>query len=223
MKKLMNIDIIDIIPFSKGLIVARKDVLKNGSVKVSFIGYDVKLERASPVTKGVYLLNKFGPSYKPISEQLGDYVSCDAATLPNKHTAIAYTSGEVGLFDENGALTWTGDVFYRDYPVCSAAVENKYLWFAVPDYNCVVRYSLFAQKVVLRIGGDSSTAFSHPVSLCNYDDTLFVCNYNSNKIRTVSLKDYTVSDYKVFEEPVYKYIRTCDKEIAALSSGVYML
>ncbi|NLA73335.1 MAG: hypothetical protein GX848_05835, partial [Clostridiales bacterium] len=47
MKKLMNIDIIDIIPFSKGLIVARKDVLKNGSVKVSFIGYDVKLERAS--------------------------------------------------------------------------------------------------------------------------------------------------------------------------------
>lgn len=223
MKKLMDIDIIDIIPFSKGLLVARKDVLKSGSVKVSFIGYDVKLERASPVTKGVYLLNKFGPAYKPISEQIGDYVSCDVAALPNKHTAIVYTSGEVGIFDENGSLAWTGDIFYKDCPVCSAAIENKYIWFAVPDFNCAVRYSTFSQKVVLRIGGDSSTAFSRPVSLSNYDDTLYICNYNSNKIRTISLKDYTVSDYKVFEEPVYKYIRTCDKEIAALNSGVYML
>ncbi|HOD02295.1 MAG: hypothetical protein BWY46_01075 [Firmicutes bacterium ADurb.Bin300] len=223
MKKLMDIDIVDIIPFSKGLIVARKDVLKNGSVKVSFIGYDVKLERAAPVTKGVYLLNKFGPSYKPISEQIGDYVSCDVAILPNKHTAIVYTSGEVGIFDEKGTLYWTGDIFYKDCPVCSAAVENKYIWFVVPDFNCAVRYSPSAQKIILRIGADTSTAFSRPVSLSNYDDILYICNYGSNKIRTISLRDYTVSDYKVFEEPVYKYIRTCDREIAALNSGVYML
>ncbi len=223
MKKLMDIDIVDIIPFSKGLIIARKDVLKSGLVRVSFIGYDIKLERASPVTKGVYLLNKFGAAYKPIADQIGDYVSCDVAMMQNRHTAIVYTTGELGMFDENGVLAWTGDLFYKECPVCSGAVENKYLWFAVPDNNCVVRYSHAAQKVVLRIGGDSSTAFSRPVSLCNYDDVLYICNYDSYKIRTITLNNYSVSDYKVFEEPVYKYIRTCDREVVALNSGVYLL
>mgnify|MGYP006974405979 FL=1 len=32
-----------------------------------------------------------------------------------------------------------------------------------------------------------------------------------------------MSDYKEFEEPIYKYIRTNDREIVELESGVYML
>ena len=36
MKKLMDIDIVDIIPFSKGIIVARKDVTPAGNTKISF-------------------------------------------------------------------------------------------------------------------------------------------------------------------------------------------
>ena len=89
MKKLMDIDIADIIPFSKGLIVARKDTLKSGEVRISFITYDVKLERPSQSTKGAYLFNKFGDAYEKIAEQLGDYLSCDADVLPNKHVAVA--------------------------------------------------------------------------------------------------------------------------------------
>ena len=223
MKKLMDIDLVDIIPFSKGLLLARKDAYKNGSAKVAFISYDIKLERPSPITKGVYLLNKFGSSYKPIAETIGDYVSCDAALLPNKHTAVVYMNGEVGLFDEGGTLYWTGDLLYKDMPVCSCAAGDKCIWLAVPDGNCVVRYSPHANKITLRIGGSGDTAFSHPVSLSNYDDILYVCNRDSKTIKKISLKDLTVHDYKLFDEPVYKYIRTCDKEIVALSSGVYML
>ena len=37
MKKIMDIDIVDMIPFSKGIMVARKDILKNGEAKISFI------------------------------------------------------------------------------------------------------------------------------------------------------------------------------------------
>ena len=77
MKKLMDIDIADIISFSKGIIVARKDTLKSGQTKISFITYDVKLERPSQSTKGAYLLNKFGPAYEAITEKLGDYLSCE--------------------------------------------------------------------------------------------------------------------------------------------------
>ena len=89
--------------------------------------------------------------------------------------------------------------------------------------NCIVRYSPSTEKIVLRIGGDASTAFLNPVSLSVYDNVLYVCNYQSCKIRTVNLKDYTVSDYKTFDEPVYRYIKTNDRELVELESGVYML
>ncbi len=223
MKKLMDIDIADIIPFSKGVIVARKDTLKNGETRISFITYDVKLERPSQSTKGAYLLNKFGAAYEKITEKLEDYLSCEATILPNKHVAIAYSTGELGLFNEKGDLYWTGDLQYRECPVSSVAAEGKYLWCVVPDNNCVIRYSPVIEKIVLRIGGDSSTAFLNPVSISNYDNKLYICNYQSCKIRTIDLKDFTVADYKEFEEPIYRYIRTNDRELVELDSGVYML
>ena len=70
MKKLMDIDIVDIIPFNKGIIVARKDTLPSGNTKISFFTYDVKLERPTASTRGAYLLNKFGENYEKIAEQL---------------------------------------------------------------------------------------------------------------------------------------------------------
>ncbi len=223
MKKLMDIDIVDIVPFSKGIIVARKDVMPSGNTKISFFTYDVKLERPTASTRGAYLLNKFGENYEKIAEQLSDFIFCDAATLPNKHIAVAYSSGELGLFNDKGELYWTGDLQYRDYPISGVAPEGKYIWCVVPENNCIVRYCPTTGKIVLRIGGDSSTAFLNPVSISVYDNKLYICNYESCKIRTVDLKDYTVADYKTFEEPVYRYIKTNDRELVELESGVYML
>lgn len=223
MKKLMDIDIVDIIPFNKGIIVARKDTLPSGNTKISFFTYDVKLERPTASTRSAYLLNKFGENFEKIAEQLSDFIYCDAAVLPNKHVAVSYASGELGIFNDKGELYWTGDLQYRDCSVSGVAPEGKYIWCVVPENNCIVRYSPSSEKIVLRIGGDSSTAFLNPVSISVYDNKLYICNYESRKIRTVDLKDYTVSDYKIFEEPVYRYIRTNDRELVELESGVYML
>lgn len=223
MKKLMDIDIVDIIPFNKGIIVARKDTLSSGNTKISFFTYDVKLERPTASTRSAYLLNKFGENFEKIAEQLSDFIYCDVAPLPNKHIAVVYSSGEIGLFNEKGILYWTGDLQYKECPVSGAAAEGKYIWCVVPENNSIVRYSPSTEKIVLRIGGDSSTAFLNPVSISVYDDTLYVCNYQSCKIRTVNLKNYTVADYKTFDEPVYRYIKTNDRELVELESGVYML
>lgn len=223
MKKLMDIDIADIVPFSKGIIVARKDVLKSGKTKISFFTYDVKLERPTASTRSVYMLSKFGEKYEEIEKQLSDFIYCDAAILPNKHVAVAYTSGEIGLFNDKGQLYWTGDLNYKNSPISGVVSEGKYLWCVVPENNCIIRYSPTTEKIVLRIGGDSSTAFLNPVSLSLYDDTLYICNYQSCKIRTVNLKNFSVADYKTFEEPVFRYIKTNDRELVELESGVYML
>ena len=223
MKKIMDIDIADIVAFSKGIVVARKDTLKSGKTKISFFTYDVKLERPTASTRGAYLLNKLGENYETIADQLSDFIYCDACQMGNKHTAIAYASGEIGLFDDKGKLYWTGDLQYKGYPINGVVSDGKYLWCVVPENNCIIRYSPTTEKIVLRIGGDSSTAFLNPVSLSLYDNKLYVCNYESCKIRTVNLKDFTVADYKIFDEPVYRYIKANDREVVELESGVYIL
>ena len=43
------------------------------------------------------------------------------------------------------------------------------------------------------------------------------------KVRKINLNDYSVSDFRIFDEPVYKYLRSCGKEIVVLESGVYVI
>ena len=74
-----------------------------------------------------------------------------------------------------------------------------------------------------QISYDKLKRLIYSISLSVYDNILYVCNYESFKIRTVNLKDYTVKDYKTFDEPVYRYIKTNDRELVELESGVYML
>ena len=83
--------------------------------------------------------------------------------------------------------------------------------------------SISHKKFSMRIGSKDSTSFNNPVSISKYDNELFICNKGSNKVRTINLKDYSVNDFRIFDEPVYKYLRSCGKEIVVLESGVYVL
>lgn len=223
MTKILGISVIDVTPFSKGIIFVRKEIQEDNKVKVSFFSYDIDTGKIAGVTKNVYLLNKFGPAFAPIAGQLGDYVSCDAGRLAGNSTVVLYSTGEMGIFNEDGSLNWTGDLLYHDSPARDIAVENKHIWCAVPEQNSVIRYSTAAGKVVMRIGGDKSKTFACPIAVSEYSGVLYVCNYSSNKIRTIDLRDFSVRDYRVFEEPIHKYIRSAGKEFAVLDSGVYVL
>ncbi|MBR5246386.1 MAG: hypothetical protein IKV25_03320 [Clostridia bacterium] len=222
MQKIVD-SVYDIIAFSNGIIYTKKTVLENGSVKVSFYGYDIKRMQNTPVTKSVYLLNKYGSEYKKIAEQLGDYVSCDAEILSNKHVIVVYSSGETGIFSPDGEMVWSCDLIYQGSEITGAVADGNQIWSVVPDKNCVVSYSISHKKFSMRIGSSQSTSFQKPVSISKYDNELFVCNADSQKVRTISLKDYSVNDFRIFDEPVYKYLRSCGKEIVVLESGVYVL
>jgi hypothetical protein len=222
MQKIVD-SVYDIIAFSNGVIFTKKTVLENGSVKVNFYGYDIKRMQNTPVTKSVYLLNKYGPEYKKIAEQLGDYVSCDSDILPNKYVIVVYNSGETGIFSPDGEMVWSSDLSYQGSEISGAVADGNQIWSVVPEKNCVVNYSISHKKFSMRIGSAQSTSFQKPVSISKYDNELFVCNADSQKVRTISLKDYSVNDFRIFDEPVYKYLRSCGKEIVVLESGVYVL
>lgn len=223
MIKVVSLDILDLIGFSSGILFVLKENNSSEAVKVSFYSFDIKTKSIATVTKNAYLLTKFGSSYAPIANQLGDYVSCDAAKLWNGQTFVIYSSGEIGIFDESGNLKITSDLTYRNSPARDVAVDNNYIWSVVPEQNLIIKYSLLQNRVIMRIGGDDSQTFSHPVSVDEYDGMLYVCNKDSHKIRRVNLSNYNVEDYKEFDEPIYKYIRVDKHEFVILESGVYLL
>lgn len=223
MLKIVSLDIVDLISFPSGVLFVLKENLENDAVKVSFYSFDIATKSIATVTKNAYLLTKFGSSYAPIAKQLGDYVSCDTAKLWNGQTFIIYSTGEIGIFDEKGELLYTGDLKYKDLPARDVTTDNNYIWSVVPAGNMIVKYSLLQNRVVMRIGGDNSTTFSNPVSIEEYDGYLYVCNQDTCKIKRVKLTDFSVDEYKEFDEPVYKYLRVGTNEFVVLESGVYML
>ncbi len=223
MKRILNVNITDIVPFSKGLIFVRREQMPDGVNKVSFFSYDASTGEVTTVTKGVYLLNKFGMAYESISSKLGDFITCDTAKLPNHHTIIIYPTGEMGHFDDKGKIVKTGDLYYNNAPARDAAFDGNSIWCVVPQRNAVIRYSVSQQKIIMRIGGDDNTAFNMPISVSCYGEEIFVCNKASCEIRKIDINTLDVSDYLEFNEPVNKYFRFRDKEIVVLDSGIYEL
>lgn len=223
MIRIVSLDILDLIGFPSGILFVLRENQDTDTVKVSFYSYDTATGSIASVTKSAYLLTKFGSAYAPIARQLGDYVSCDAARLWNGNMFIIYSTGEIGIFDEQGNLIKTGDLKYKDSPARDVAIDNNFIWSVVPDKNLIVKYSLLQNRVVMRIGGEDSPTFSNPISVAEYDGFLYVCNSTTCKIKRVKLSNFAVENYKEFDEPVYKYIRVGEKEFVALDSGVYLL
>lgn len=223
MKKIADFQIVDMIPFSGGVIFSKKEAVGEDKCRVSFYGFDVKNYRNAPVTKSVYLLNKFGNGYKRITDAIGDYLNCDADTFQHNGTVLVYPTGETGIFDFEGKSLWAGDLLYHGYPVQDVAADGNQIWCTVPDQNAIISYSIAHKKFYMRIGGENSTAFSLPTAIQKYGNELFVCNAGSYKIRTVNLKDFSVRDFRTFDEPVRRYLRSCGKEIVQLDSGIYIL
>ncbi len=223
MKKIFSFEVFDIIPCSDGIILSQKELFNGTSYKVSFLQYSVATGKLLPVTKDFYQLNKFGENYAAICDEIGDYVTCEATVFKNRNVAVVYPSGETGIFDKHGKPVWTGDLIYRDCPINGAVADGVYFWTTVPLQNSIINYSIPHKKFSMRIGSENSPTFNEPVSLSIYRKELFVCNAGSNKIRKVNLGNYLVSDYKQFDEPVYRYVRSSLKEFVVLSSGVYVL
>ena len=88
MKKIADFQIVDMIPFSGGVIFSKKEAVGEDKCRVSFYGFDVKNYRNAPVTRSVYLLNKFGNGYKRITDAIGDYLNCDADTFHHNSTVL---------------------------------------------------------------------------------------------------------------------------------------
>ncbi len=215
---------LDIIPHPEGFIIAIPDGRdERGKIKVAFRFFNFTTHKVQKVKKNFYAQYKFGRGYVEIVQQVKDYLTCTVCEGPEGFINVVYPTGEIGVFDYNGTLIWTGDLSYHDCPVRSCAPEDNSIWCCVPDQNAVVRYSKKLQRIDFRIGGASTTDIGRPMAVSRIGNELFVCCKNARAIKKVSLKNYVTTDYKKFEEPVLRYMRVAGQEVVVLSSGIYIL
>jgi len=223
MKRIVNENILDIIPAGNGFIYAQKRHIPDDKIKISYTNYSIDSKSSHPTTKKVYLLSKFGGSYIPITNKLGNFLSCSAGVLHDKRIMVIYPSGDAGIFSPDGAMEWTGSLTYHEAPMKGILVYGKNIWCVSPEANAVICYNYINMKIDLRIGGGLVPAFHKPESITRYENKFYVSNLGSGKVRIVDVHNYSVNDYLKFDEPVYRYFRIKNAELVQLKSGVYLL
>ena len=132
-------------------------------------------------------------------------------------------NGEYNIFNTDGSLNVSSQLTYHGQPVCDIAVDDSYIWCAVPGENAIIKYSPREGRILLRVGGGETTAFESPCAVSLHNGSLYICNQASKKIRTLNIQTNSVRDYRVFNEKVYKYINVMDREFVWLKSGLYIL
>ncbi|MCM1285314.1 MAG: hypothetical protein NC213_06500 [Acetobacter sp.] len=217
-------EIVDIIKYNEhsAIIVEKIPLANSTQFKVQYSVIDFKEKSIDAVTKGAYLLRKFGANYEKISESMPNFVQCDAAVLYDRRILAVFPNGEAGIFDREGTLEWNGRFDYHDSPIKCLALEDKYFWSVCSNENCVIRYSSQNMKLDLRIGGKDSQTFISPSHISIYDGDLYVC-CNGNKVRKIDGLNYAVSDYLNFNDSIKRFYKIGKWAIAVMHSGTYVM
>ena len=223
MVKILSADILDILPIEIGFLILTRETSPEGAAVAAAFAYDQEGNQVHPIPLAVYLDLNFGPEYRNIVTSLGDYISCSSAVLKSGGVTALYPTGEITFFNADGSVAQSGELMYQGCTTSDIALDANCFWSTVPDKNAIIKYSPVEKRVLLRIGGESSSAFNRPVAIVKLDDKLYICNEGSKKIRTIRLEDYAVKDYAVFNEPVHRFFRVGNKDYALLDSGVYWI
>lgn len=214
-------EILNVTGFDKGFVFAVKKENDRGVLMVKFYGYDAVNDKFTSIKKNVYLKIKFGFEYEEIVETLGDYVSCDAATLSDGRVMAIYPGGEYYIFNPDGTVYLSSQLTYKGSPAGEIVPDGDCIWCVVPDENAIIKYSPSDARIPLRIGGGAATTFNRPCSITKEGDVLYVCNQGSRKIRAYNTQTNKVKDFMNFNEKIFRYIISGKRKFVWLKSGLY--
>ena len=223
MKKLSGINFSDIIAYPGGLIVVRELTSKAAGERRVILSFDNQAGAVTPVPEEVYLSNKFGPACDLIAAHLAEPGLCEAVALPDGRVFAIYPTGECALFSPEGEIVSSGAALYRDCPASSACCDGKVIWTCVSEQNVILSLRPDPCRFIMRIGAPGGSDFERPVSVSFFDGYLYVCCEKSRKIIRTRPGDFELEVYKVFKEPVYKYLIADGQEFVVLASGLYTL
>ena len=222
MQKIFEGEIFEVLPLSNGIIFSYCKDTTEDNIIVAYKMITFDNGRFTDVAKNIYLISKFGNSYKAVVEQCDNYITVKSILLPNGKVFLMQTDGVAKLLDTDATPIWTGSLVYRSCNPSDIILHNNALWVSYADCNVLVRFNLSTMREELRIGGAKSP-FVKPRDLFLEGDSAIVSNHGSHKRVKINLREYTVSDCEEFEEPLYQYIEVAGNRFVVLESGLYLL
>ena len=222
MKQIFTNDILQVHPTADGIVFSHKLSTDGERVTVAFSKAVFRTGEFTRIQKNYYLMAKFGSHYKYIEDNIGNYITCQAALLDNGGLICVETDGTARVFDKDGNIVKTAELNYHGEVPASVAVSGRSFWCSYPEDNSIVRYSLLTLREELKLGGRRS-GFSSPEGLFIEGKEMFVCNAGSKKLWQVNLSSYAVTEYAELGEPVHGFVRSGENEFVILDSGLYLL
>lgn len=214
-------EIVDVVKFSKDkVILVEKNPSLDSSYNVNYFVLNFSNGNKEIITKDAYLLKKYGPNRRQISEKLGNFVLPHSYIMPDRRVLVIYPNGETGLFDREGNLVKNGSLTYNDSGVSSIGEDGEYFWSACKDENCVIRYNNDGAKMDLRIGGREQSTFIKPSFVSADKDYVYVCCEN-DRVRKINKVDFTTTDVKHHQRNVNGYYKFGKYAIITTSNGAF--
>lgn len=223
MEQLFEGKVYEILPTPDGIIFsyANKE-FEDGMVEISYKMISFDTRRITDIAKNIYMINKFGNSYKAMEKLCSNYVTAKSIILPGGKVLILHEDGNAQVVDADGEPLWTGSLIYRNNLPSDILLFKDGLWVAYESADVLLKYSLQTMRVELRVGGNNSP-FDGPCDLFEEAGEVVVCNKNSKKIITVNLDTYNVLEYEEFEEPLLQYVCVKGYRFVVLESGLYVV
>lgn len=224
MKRIFDESALNIEQLPNGFIIAFKKSDSEDSERIvvayNLVSFDN--ESVSPVTRNVYSLAKFGQGYKEIEQRLNNPFYWKSLAITGDKRIVYYPSGEYMLFDtesnliKKGELTCCGkgpeEMVLLERGIFATFKDGKRISLINPD--------TFIEE--LYIGGEDSN-FGKLEGLFSLGNYLYASDSEKGVVWRVDLRDYTVTQYAEFLEPVYQYMIIGDYTLVRLESGVYTL
>lgn len=223
MEQLFSGKVYEILPTQGGIIFSYLNKeFEDGRVEVSYKMISFDNRRITDIAKNVYMITKFGNSYKAVERLCENYITAKSIILPGGKVFVLHEDGRAQLVDADGEPLWTGTLIYRNLIPSDILLFADGLWAAYEKGNVLMRYSLTTMREELRIGGNNSP-FNGPCDLFEEDGEIIICNKNSYKILSINLETYKVLEYETFEEPLLQYVNVNGYRFVSLESGLYVI
>ncbi len=223
MRKICDIEILHPVRTENGFVFMTPKSNDGENTVINYKIYDFASNEITPVTRSVYLLNKFGINFESFQGSFKKYLNCRIVGLPSKRQAVIHPDGEVEIYDNFSSVIFSKNLSYGDEAPFGAFCTENDIWMSYKDSECLIKYSVTGLVQQFRIGGKALDSFGTPEGIWADDKKVLFCDSKNHKISQIDLDEFEISDYYLFDEPVHEYFKYKTDEIVFLDSGAYIL
>ena len=222
MKQIFGSDVLQIQPCQNGFIFVIKQEERDDKAVVTYKMMDFERMTIAPVTRNVYLLEKFGNLFERFDDKPDDFLNLRTLMLPDRKLLTVDQKGAATVTASDGGRLLRADLTYNGCaPDCLVAGPTCF-FASYPEAGAVIRYHAGTLRREMRVGGGGAPML-RPEGLYYQNGQLLICMPTLHKVMELNAKTLELQDYETFEEPVHRYLKYNANEIVLLDSGAYKL